>query len=416
MSTEQLTIHAIGAEGDGIARGEAGPIFVPFTLPGEEVAVARVKNQATALSWSKLSPDRREPPCKHFGPEGVGGACGGCSLQHWADEPYQAYKRDLVIQALRQNRIETDVRPLIACAPGERRRVTMSGRPTDKGLMLGFMQAGSHHIVPVEECPIAHAGIVSRLPAIRRIAGSLASGAEPFRVTIQLTAAGLDLAFAEMKKPDQKKRQAAIDLCLKEKGVGRISVADEILVEPQKPVILFDQIPVVLPPGGFMQATERAEQAMADLVLAHVGKAKRVADLFAGCGTFSLRLARKAHVHAVEFDGPALAALDHAARNTQGLKPVSIERRDLFRRPMQPMDLKQIDALVFDPPRAGAEAQVRELPRSKVARIAAVSCNPTTLARDLAILIEGGFKLKSVTPIDQFLWSSHVEAVALLER
>ncbi len=246
--------------------------------------------------------------------------------------------------------------------------------------------------MPVEECPIAHAGIVSRLPAIRRIAGALASGAEPFRVTIQLTAAGLDLAFAEMKKPDQKKRQAAIDLCLKEKGVaphfrrrrdpGRAAEAGHSV----------RQIPVVLPPGGFMQATERAEQAMADLVLAHVGKAKRVADLFAGCGTFSLRLARKAHVHAVEFDGPALAALDHAARNTQGLKPVSIERRDLFRRPMQPMDLKQIDALVFDPPRAGAEAQVRELPRSKVARIAAVSCNPTTLARDLAILIEGGFQ------------------------
>jgi 23S rRNA (uracil1939-C5)-methyltransferase len=141
-----------------------------------------------------------------------------------------------------------------------------------------------------------------------------------------------------------------------------------------------------------------------------------VADLFAGCGTFSLRIARKAAVHAVEFDGPALAALDHAARNTHGLKPVTIERRDLFRRAMQPMDLKQIDAVVFDPPRAGAEAQAHELARSKVARIAAVSCNPVTLARDLSILLAGGYKLKSVTPIDQFLWSSHVEAVALLER
>jgi 23S rRNA (uracil1939-C5)-methyltransferase len=171
-----------------------------------------------------------------------------------------------------------------------------------------------------------------------------------------------------------------------------------------------------VPPGAFLQATPRAENAMAELVIDHIGKAKRVADLFAGCGTFSLRLAKKSAVHAVEFEAPALAALDHAARNSQGLKPVTVERRDLFRRPLQPMDLKNIDALVFDPPRAGAEAQCHELAKSKVARIAAVSCNPVTLARDLAILIAGGYRLTSVTPIDQFLWSSHVEAVALLER
>jgi len=155
---------------------------------------------------------------------------------------------------------------------------------------------------------------------------------------------------------------------------------------------------------------------MAALVTGHLGKSKRVADLFSGLGTFALRLARKSAVHAVEFDAPALAALDHAARHAQGLKPISIERRDLFRRPMQPLDLKNFDGLCFDPPRAGAEQQCRELAKSKVQKIAAVSCNPTTLARDLRILIDGGYKLKSVTPIDQFLWSSHVEAVALLER
>jgi len=416
MSTETVNIHAVGAEGDGIARTPTGPVFVPFTLPGEEVAIARVKSQGTVMSWGATSADRVEPKCRHFGPEGKGGACGGCSLQHWADLPYQDYKRQLVVDALKSHGIETDVAPVIACAPGERRRVTMVGRLTDMGVALGFMQASSHHVVPVEECPIAHPAIVASLPMVRRLASSLAAGSEPFRVTIQVTGTGLDLNFADLKKPDAKKRQAATDLAMREKGLARLSFANEILFEPVKPLVELGGVQVVLPPGSFLQATVRAEIAMSELVVAHVGKAKRVADLFAGCGTFALRLARNSAVHAVEFDAPALAALDHAARHAQGLKPVSIERRDLFRRPMLALDLKYTDAVVFDPPRAGAEAQCHELAKSKVARIAAVSCNPVTLARDLEILIAGGYKLKSVAPIDQFLWSSHVEAVALLER
>jgi 23S rRNA (uracil1939-C5)-methyltransferase len=235
-------------------------------------------------------------------------------------------------------------------------------------------------------------------------------------VTIQVTMAGLDLNFADLKKPDARKRQAAIDLAMRERAIARVSLGNEILIETQKPIVEFSGVQVVLPTGSFMQATVRAEHAMAELVTAHIGKAKRVVDLFAGCGTFALRIARASAVHAVEFEAPALAALDYAARHAQGLRPVSVERRDLFRRPMLPLDLKYIDALVFDPPRAGAEAQCHEIAKSKVARIAAVSCNPVTLARDLEILIGGGYELKSVTPIDQFLWSSHVEAVALLER
>jgi 23S rRNA (uracil1939-C5)-methyltransferase len=416
MSTETVKIQAVGAEGDGIAKSTDGAVFVPFTLPGEEVAIARVKNQGTVMSWSTTSPDRVTPHCRHFGPEGDGGACGGCSLQHWADQPYQDFKRNLVIEALRAKSIETHVAPLVTCLPGERRRVTMSARLTDKGVLLGYMQASSHHVVPVEECPIALPGLIARLPMVRRLASALGSGSEPFRVTIQMTLTGLDINFTDLKKVDAKKRQAAVDIVLKEKGVARVSIATEILIEPHKPMIDVGGVPVILPGGAFLQATVRAEQAMADVVAGHIGKAKRVADLFAGIGTFALRLARTTAVHAVEFDAPALASLDYAARNTQGLKPVSVERRDLFRRPLQPMDLKQIDAVVFDPPRAGAEAQSHELARSKINRIAAVSCNPLTFARDISILIAGGYKLKSVTPIDQFLWSSHVEAVGLLER
>ncbi|MGV3548274.1 class I SAM-dependent RNA methyltransferase [Rhizobium sp.] len=416
MSTETLDIAAVGAEGDGIARTPDGAVFVPFTLPGETVAVARVKNHGLPMSWAKTSPDRVEPLCRHFGPEGKGGACGGCSLQHWADRPYQDFKRQLVIDALKAQGIEIDVAPIVTCHPGERRRVTMTARLTDKGVALGFLQANTHTIVPVEECPISMPSIVGRLDVVRRLVAALGAGSEPFRIAIGATLSGLDINMMDMKKPDAKKRQAATDIMLREKGIARVSVEGEIIVEPQKPVLDIGGVSVVLPAGSFTQATVRAEQAMADLVTAHLGKSKRVADLFSGIGTFALRLARKSAVHAVEFDAPALAALDHAARHAQGLKPISIERRDLFRRPMQPLDLKNFDGLCFDPPRAGAEQQCRELAKSKVQKIAAVSCNPTTLARDLRILIDGGYKLKSVTPIDQFLWSSHVEAVALLER
>jgi len=416
MSTETLHIAAVGAEGDGIARTPQGPVFVPFTLPGETVAVARVKNHGMPMSWSKTSPERVNPSCRHFGPEGKGGACGGCSLQHWADAPYQHFKRQLVIDALKAQDIDADVAPIVACLPGERRRVTMTARLTDKGVVLGFLQAGTHQIVPVEECPISMPAIVGRLDVIRRLVAALGSGSEPFRIAIGATLSGLDINMMDMKKPDPKKRQAATDILLRETGIARVSVEGEIVVEPQKPMLDIGGVQVVLPAGSFTQATVRAEQAMADLVTTHLAKSKRVVDLFAGLGTFALRLARKSAVHAVEFDAPALAALDHGARHAQGLKPISIERRDLFRRPMQPLDLKNFDGLCFDPPRAGAEQQCRELVRSKVQKIAAVSCNPVTLARDLRILIDGGYKLKSVTPIDQFLWSSHVEAVALLER
>ena len=416
MSTETFDIAAVGAEGDGIARTADGPVFVPFTLPGETVAVARVRNHGMPLSWSRTSPERAAPRCRHFGPDGKGGACGGCSLQHWADEPYRDFKRQLVIDALESQGIETEVAPLVPCLPGERRRVTMTARLTEKGVALGFLQAGTHAIVPVEECPISMPAIVGRLDAVRRLVAALGSGSAPFRIAIGATLTGLDVNMMDMRKPDPRKRQAATDIVLREKGFARVSVEGEIVIEPRKPVLDIGGTSVVLPPGSFTQATARAEEAMAALVANHLGRSKRVADLFSGIGTFALRLARKSAIHAVEFDAPALAALDQAARHAKGLKPVSIERRDLFRRPLQPMDLKSFDGLCFDPPRAGAEQQCREIAKSKVQKIAAVSCNPVTLARDLSILIDGGYRLRSVTPIDQFLWSSHVEAVALLER
>ncbi|PDS45007.1 RNA methyltransferase [Rhizobium anhuiense] len=416
MSTETVTIEKLGAQGDGIASNAGGPVYVPFSLPGETVAIARVKSQGTIMSITTPSPDRQEPPCRHFGPDGLNGTCGGCTLQHLADAPYRAFKRQLVIDALKSKGLTPAVGEIVPARPGERRRVVFAARKTEKDMLIGFNQAESHHIVAIEECPISSAGIIARLPAIRAIAASLATNAEPFRISVLETLSGLDISVDEVKKLSDPQRRKAVETVLSLRGIARVSLNGEILIEPSKPLVDFGGIQVAPPPGGFTQATKPAEQAMAELVLAHVGKAKRIADLFAGAGTFSLQLARIGRVHAVEAEAKALAALDHAARNTQGLKPVSVEKRDLFRRPLMTQEFKPFDAVVFDPPRAGAEFQCKELARSGVKKIAAVSCNPLTLARDLAILVEGGYRITGVTPIDQFLWTSHVEVVATLEK
>ncbi|MBY5917609.1 class I SAM-dependent RNA methyltransferase [Rhizobium leguminosarum] len=416
MSTETVTIEKLGAQGDGIASSAGGPVYVPFSLPGETVAIARVKSQGTIMSITKPSPDRQEPPCRHFGPDGVNGTCGGCTLQHMADAPYRAFKRQLVIDALKSKGLTPEVGEVVPARPGERRRVVFAARKTEKDMLVGFNQAESHHIVAIEECPISSAGIIARLPAIRAIAASLATSAEPFRVAVLETLSGLDISVDEVKKLSDPQRRKAIETALGLRGIARVSLNGEILVEPSKPMVEFGGVQVSPPPGSFTQATKPAEEAMAELVIAHAGKAKRIADLFAGSGTFSLRLARIGRVHAVEAEAKALAALDHAARNTQGLKPVTVEKRDLFRRPLMTQEFKPYDAVVFDPPRAGAEFQCQELARSGVKKIVAVSCNPLTLARDLAILVEGGYRITQVTPIDQFLWTSHVEVVATLEK
>jgi 23S rRNA (uracil1939-C5)-methyltransferase len=416
VSTETVTIEKLGAQGDGIASSAGGPVYVPFSLPGETVAIARVKSQGTIMSITTPSPDRQEPPCRHFGPDGVNGTCGGCTLQHMADAPYGAFKRQLVIDALKSKGLTPEVGEIVPARPGERRRVVFAARKTEKDMLVGFNQAESHHIVAIEECPISSAGIIARLPAIRAVAASLATSAEPFRVAVLETLSGLDISVDDVKKLSDPQRRKAIETALSLRGIARVSLNGEILVEPSKPMVEFGGVQVSPPPGGFTQATKPAEEAMAELVTAHAGKAKRIADLFAGAGTFSLRLARIGRVHAVEAEAKALAALDHAARNTQGLKPVTVEKRDLFRRPLMTQEFKPYDVVVFDPPRAGAEFQCQELARSGVKKIVAVSCNPLTLARDLAILVEGGYRITGVTPIDQFLWTSHVEVVATLEK
>jgi 23S rRNA (uracil1939-C5)-methyltransferase len=416
MSARKLDITRLGGQGDGIAETREGQIFVPFTVPGDVINAGVEKTRASLIAVLTPSPDRVTPPCPHFGPDEENAGCGGCALQHVADEVYRAWKRGLVVAALESRNISAEVAPLVACQPGTRRRVVFAARRTDKGAILGFNRAQSHHIVAVESCVVASERINQALPVLRRLASAVAVGKEAFRLSVLDAAPGLDLAAEAPFKLSESDRLRVIQAVRAEPGVARLAFNGEILIEKQPPELEFGRVIVNPPPGGFVQASKAAEDVMCDLVTGHLKKSKRVADLFSGAGTFALRLAESSHVHAVEADGPSLAALDKAARRTQGLKPITVEKRDLFRRPLMVSELKSYQGLVFDPPRAGAEVQVGDIARSTIARIAAVSCNPTTLARDLEILIKGGYRVVSVTPIDQFLWSSHVEVVALLER
>lgn len=408
MST-RFTIARLGAQGDGVAMAEGGEVFIPFTLPGETVTAARQKDRGTLMSVLEASPLRVDPACRHFT------ECGGCALQHLEAGAYRQWKRDKVVHALKSKGIACEVGALVPCAPETRRRVVFSARRTEAGMLLGFVRALSSEIIPVEECPISLPAIVAALDRLRMLADLVCATSKSFHIAVTATASGLDIAVQDGGKLGDNQRRIASNFVVAE-GLARLSVDGEIVVEAKKPMVQFGTVAVAMPPGAFLQATETAEQTMASLVGQHLAREKRVADLFAGCGSFALRLAAKSEVHAVEADAPALAALDRAFRFATGLKRVTNERRDLFRRPLTFKELNAFDGLVFDPPRAGAEEQSKQIARSEVPLVAAVSCNPVTLARDLRILLDGGYKLKGVTPIDQFLWSPHVEAVALLEK
>jgi len=407
--TVRVTINAMGAGGDGVANLPDGQVFVPFTLPGEVANIAREKNRGTLMALLEASPERIAPACSHFE------TCGGCALQHWQAEAYQAWKRGLVADALAGRGLTFALDPLVPCLPQTRRRAVFAARRTGQGMLLGFNRHQSHEIIDINECPVTVPAITDRLNDLRELAALLASDAKPFRLTVTATASGLDIAASGCGVPDGTQRKALTPFMM-EKGFARLACEGEIILEPKKPLVHFGKVAVHVPPGGFLQATQEAEDTMAALAMAHLAKTKRAADLFCGAGTFTFRMAEKMAVHAVESDAAALNALDRAARNTQGLKPVTVERRDLFRRPLMAKELNRFDGVVFDPPRAGAEMQAREIARSTVAKVAAISCNPVTLARDLAILTQGGYRIDRVVPIDQFLWSSHVEAVALLSK
>jgi 23S rRNA (uracil1939-C5)-methyltransferase len=407
--SDTVVIDRLGAQGDGIVETPRGPVYVPFTLPGERVALSVDGSRGVATTILETSPQRVAAHCRHFG------VCGGCSLQHLEDGAYRAFKRGLVVEALARQSIEAPVGNLLPCAPRSRRRAVFSARLAGQTLQFGYNRALSNEIVDIVECPVIVPEIASAIPTFWSLAALLCHTRDAFHLVVTLTTSGLDVAAIGCGPISEDIRKAAVKFALRE-NLARLSADGEVIVEARKPFVRYGTAMAALPPGGFLQAVAAAEGVMAEMASEHLRKAKRAIDLFAGAGAFTFRLALTADVHAVEADQVALSALDRASRATRGLRKVTVEKRDLYRRPVTARELDAYDGLVLDPPRAGAEDQSKQIARSQIPFVAAVSCNPVTLARDLRILIDGGYAVKSITPVDQFLWSAHVEVVALLTK
>ncbi len=412
MEMREVVIERIGAQGDGIA---AGPTFVPLTLPGERVRVRGGGERAELVEAPAPSPDRISPPCPHFG------RCGGCALQHWDHRPYLAWKVEQVRLALAREAIEAEFTPAFGARPGERRRVALHARKGSReAALLGFKGRRSWSVIDIETCVIADPRIVAALPALARFAAPFfqhPKSAPILHVTVTETGLDIDVTGVEAKSgglsADARVRIAdrAADA-----DFARATLDGEMLYQAHPPIVQFGDASIVLPPGGFLQAVARAEAAMATVAGDALAGLDRVADLFCGSGAFTFRLARAASVLALDSAPSAIAALEGGRALASGLKAIRAEARDLFRRPLLAMEMKKIDGVLFDPPRAGALDQAGEIARSKVSTVVGVSCNPVTFARDAKLLVAAGFKLERVTPVDQFLWSPHIELVGVFRR
>jgi 23S rRNA (uracil1939-C5)-methyltransferase len=412
LTEHVFVVEEVGAQGDGVA---VGPVYVPFSLPGETVRVMAQGQRADVTEVLSPSPARVSPPCPHFG------RCGGCALQHWASEPYLAWKSGLISSALARERIETSILPPFASSPGSRRRLALHARPGQEGeARLGYKARGSWTLVDVEVCPIAEPRLQGAFPALRRLAAAFLEhprSAPTLHVTLTLTGLDVDITGVERRtgglSADAMMRAAEAAAAA---DLARVTLSGEIVYQARQPQVRVGPAVVALPPAAFLQACAAAEQAMADMAARALEGRRKTVDLFCGVGAFALRLAQHAQVRAIDSSADAVQALSSAAGTAPGLKGITTESRDLFRRPFLAQELKGFDAALFDPPRAGAEAQAAELARSGLEVVVGVSCNPATFARDARILTDAGFQLEEVLPVDQFLWSPHVELVGVFRR
>lgn len=416
----ELTVTALGSQGDGVARHEGTPLFVPYTLPGDRVRVRRTgPERALPLAWLERGPGHVTPPCPHFGP----GKCGGCALQHLEDGLYARWKVESLATTLERAGLRGfSMLPLARTPPGARRRAEFLVRAAGRAVTLGFHVRASREAVDIGPCPIL-------TPALERLLAPLRQGfaglwpRAAFDVLATSVDSGVELVLTRAPDADRRVRGALAEFAERQ-DLSRVALragphaAAEIVVQRRPTQTSFGGVTVDLPTGGFLQASVEGERAIQQIVLDGIGKAKRVADLYAGSGAITLPIAASARqVYAADRSADAIAALDAGARRG-GLGPrVKAEPRDLNRRPLAGDELENFDAVVFDPPREGAAEQARALAlSSKVKRAVAVSCNPATFARDAALLIGGGYRLLSVTPVDQFLWSAHLELVGVFGR
>jgi len=421
---EELRIERVGARGDGIGRlpetNDGRPVYVPYTAPGDLVRVALGETRGDGVGGRlveliEAGSGRCQPACVHFG------SCGGCALQQLNEETYAAWKVEQAIAALAHRGLVAErMLPLLRTAPGTRRRATFAALGVGRGVVIGFHARGSGTIVDVSACPVLIPNLVGLLPGLRRALVPLLSGGKGAEIVATWTETGADLLVVSTRPPDLAARQALVGFA-ESQDLARLSWAapgeePEPVAQRRLPRLTWGKVAVTPPPGAFLQPSLVGESALVEAVCAAVGNSKQVADLYAGCGTFTFPLAVLAKVHAVEGDKVAAAALMVAARGAGLGNRIAVERRDLERDPLSAAELKSYDAVVFDPPRAGAKRLCDSIAASSVPLVVAVSCHAPSFARDARILVDGGYRLESVRPVDQFLWSAHVELVAILRR
>ena len=388
-----ITIERMGEKGDGLSESRA----YPRTLPSENITLAGKVIAA--------SPDRVSAFCPVFE------TCGGCKLQHWREAPYREWKTALLASALKARGIESEIKHLIDAHGAGRRRVSLHVREIAGQWRAGFMAEGSHDLVPIDVCPI----LVPKLQNAPQIAAKFGTIFGDCDVAVAQVDNGLDVAIKASRKLAEK-AIAQFAPMMNNFNIMRIAVNGETRAQQAVPLVHMGKALVELPIGTFLQATAQGEDTLGTLIVGYAKKSKRVLDLFSGAGPFTFRLAEKCTVHAIDSDKAAIAALQAAARKIQGLKPITAQVLDLFHNPYTPMDFKDYDAAVLDPPRAGAEAQCRNMAKSTLRRVIYVSCDVQSFARDAGILVGGGFKLVEATPVDQFKYSPHLEVVALFTR
>jgi 23S rRNA (uracil1939-C5)-methyltransferase len=410
---ERLAIDHVGHFGDGVAIIGGQNIYVPYALGGETVEVTGIPghpDRRRLLAVERASSERITPFCKHFG------VCGGCAIQHWDGEHYRAWKRNLVIEMLSQSKLGCEVDALIDAHGLGRRRMTLHARIAGHDVLkVGFSAASSHDIIPIDRCPILDPGLSGAIEAAWAIAEALIPFAKPLDIQVTATDSGLDVDVRG-SGPLPPAAISTLSGVAEQHRMARLTRHGELVLMRMPPTIAVGAAKVAIPPGSFLQATVAGEETLAALTIEHCKRAKHIADLFCGVGPFALRLAANSRISAFDSDAGAVAALQKAAMATPGLKPVKAEARDLFRRPLMPQELRDYDAVVFDPPRQGAQAQARQLAASKVPVVIAISCNIATFARDARILVDGGYMIERVTPVDQFRHTPHVELVARFVR
>lgn len=408
--TLTVRIETIGGGGDGVARIEGKPLYVSLTAPGDFVAVEARGDRGTISEIVEKSPLRAEPPCRHFG------VCGGCAFQHLSRAAEADWKSAQVTSALSRAGVEVQrVNPVLTFPAASRRRAVFAVRRQKGVAHFGFNERRSDRVVSIVECPVLVPALAARIEALRNFAASIPADAFDLSVTACDNGLDVNIVAPRLEAFTVKDTQA-----MRAAGVVRVSLNGGLVMAIVEPIVSIDSVPLTPPPGAFLQASREGEGALIGLVKNAAGKARKIADLFSGCGTFGLPLAKAASVAAFDSDRASIEALKRAASAAQAsaapINPLRAETRDLFERPLTAKELKSFEAVVFDPPRAGAEAQAAEIAKSGVPLVIGVSCNPQTFVRDAGVLAAGGYRLLEVTPVDQFVYSPHIELVGVFAK